>query len=157
MKCHHFLLHFTVFEKSHYFQLVFSWRALFCYLYEHTRVLEVSNRRDQLVWLQESQLPSQQLDSKMWAVLHVLDETEGKLKQQHVELGILHMSKSYKLIFTLKTYHLIQVSETTTNKQKCGKFNFGSLRNKMFRYHQDFKNSNRSLLSFYVWFITLGT
>lgn len=43
------------------------------------KVLEVSSRKDQLVWLQQMLLPSQQLNSKTQTVLHVLDE--GKLKQ----------------------------------------------------------------------------
>lgn len=41
-------------------------------------------QKDQLVWLQETQLPSQQLRSKMWTILHVCDKTGGKLRQQRL-------------------------------------------------------------------------
>lgn len=53
------------------------------------RVLEVSNRRDQLVWLQESHLPSQQLGGEISAGIRVVEETEGKLNQLRGELGTL--------------------------------------------------------------------
>lgn len=36
-----------------------------CFLYEHMRVQEVNTRKDQLVWLQQTQLPSQQIDTKI--------------------------------------------------------------------------------------------
>lgn len=55
--------------------------ALFCYLYEHTGVLEVSSRKAQLVWLKR---PPRQQPGRKTQAEHVADETEGKWNQNFV-------------------------------------------------------------------------